>query len=178
MLALGCVRARSCGRTGSRFKTIAQASREDGFRKDETEVVYGGGKKEETVRVGQSVWASHLSSYISSLLIGCVLSRPSSSIGMSNGIIRSSMEKERGGLIMDELSTLTIWFSSYIAGMILTLLMPKLFAEPSRVEAKQDDVAHVLSYDRSAGKRTLVDGVCCDQSREGPNLQPCCVLSA
>lgn len=79
---------------------------------------------------------------------------------------------------MDELSTLTIWFSSYIAGMILTLLMPKLFSEPSRVEAKQDDVVRMLSYDRSAGKRTLADGVCCDRSREGPDLQPCCVPSA
>lgn len=79
---------------------------------------------------------------------------------------------------MDELSTLTIWFSSYIAGMILTLLMPKFFSEPSRVEAKQDDVIRVLSYDRSAGKRTLADVACCEWSRESQDLQPCCVPSA
>lgn len=84
---------------------------------------------------------------------------------------------EREGSIMDEWSTSTIWFSSYIAGMILTLLMPKLFSEPARVEAKQDDVIRVFSYDRSAGKVTLADVVCCERSREDLSLQPCCASS-
>lgn len=79
---------------------------------------------------------------------------------------------------MDEWSTLIIWFSSYIAGMILTLLMPKLFSEPSRLEAKQDDVVRVFSYDQIAGKRTFADVMCCDRSREDMDLEPCCVSSA
>jgi hypothetical protein len=66
MLALGRVRARSSGRTGPRFKAIAHSSCEDGFRKNEAEVVYGSGKKEEIVCVGHSVWTPHLSSSISS----------------------------------------------------------------------------------------------------------------
>ncbi len=46
MLALGRVRARSSGRAGPRFKTIAHMSCEEGFRKNEAEVVYGGGAEE------------------------------------------------------------------------------------------------------------------------------------
>ena len=79
---------------------------------------------------------------------------------------------------MDGLSPVIIWFSSYIAGMLLTLLMPKLFSEPSRVEARQDDVVRVFSYDRMAGEKTFADVMCCDRSREDLDLPPCCVSSA
>ena len=58
--------------------------------------------------------------------------------------------------------------------MILPLLMPKLFSEPARVEARQDDVVRVFSYDRMAGEKTFADVACCDRSREDLDLPPCC----
>jgi hypothetical protein len=75
---------------------------------------------------------------------------------------------------MDELSTLTIWFSSYIAGMILTLLMPKLFSEPSRIERNQENLMRMASYDQSETQKTLTDMVCSGLSRESSDLQTCC----
>lgn len=75
---------------------------------------------------------------------------------------------------MHELATVTIWFSLYILGALLTLLMPALFPEPSRIARKQDDQLHGASYEGSEGEQTLATMVCCGPSHEGLDFQTCC----
>lgn len=50
---------------------------------------------------------------------------------------------------MSDMAILAIWFASIIAGMILTLLMPVMFADSYAMEATQDERAHVPSQDNS-----------------------------
>lgn len=79
---------------------------------------------------------------------------------------------------MHELEIVTIWFSLYIVGILLTLLMPTLFPELSRIEKKQDDRICVASYEGSEGQKTLANIECCSPSQEGLDLQTCCPSSA
>jgi hypothetical protein len=79
--------------------------------------------------------------------------------------------------MMDELAPLTIWFSLNTAGTILTLLMPQLFPEPSRIERNDDFIVSVASSERSKVQTTLAHMVCCGPSREGLDLQTCCAPS-
>ena len=46
---------------------------------------------------------------------------------------------------MGDTVILVIWFASIIAGMILTLLKPVMFADSYAKEATQDERAHVTS---------------------------------
>lgn len=78
---------------------------------------------------------------------------------------------------MHEFATVTIWFSLYIAGMILTMLIPSAFPEPSRTEKIQDDRIPVPSYEGTEGQKTSANRVCCGQSHEGLEFQACCPSS-
>ena len=46
---------------------------------------------------------------------------------------------------MGDMVILVIWFASIIAGMILTLLMPIMFADSYAKETTQDERTHVTS---------------------------------
>jgi len=78
---------------------------------------------------------------------------------------------------MHEFAPLTIWFSLYIAGMLLTMLMPTLFSKPSRIERNQDDPIHAASYDRSEWQKASVNVLCCGPSHESLDFQTCCSSS-
>jgi hypothetical protein len=75
---------------------------------------------------------------------------------------------------MHEFATVTIWFSLYIAGMLLTMLMPKLFSEPSRIERNQDDRMRASSCKQLEGQKTLINVMCCSPLGEDIDLQTCC----
>ena len=75
---------------------------------------------------------------------------------------------------MHEFATVTIWFSLYIAGMLLTLLMPTLFSDPSRIKKSQDDLIRVSSYKGLEGQKTLANMACCGPSHESLDFQTCC----
>jgi hypothetical protein len=48
---------------------------------------------------------------------------------------------------MSDMAILAVWFASIIAGMMLTLLMPVMFADSHVKEAPQDECAHVTSQE-------------------------------
>ncbi len=52
---------------------------------------------------------------------------------------------ERKGTVMDHVAILVIWFSSVIAGMLLTMLLPRIFPEPHGNGVYQGEVAQVPS---------------------------------
>lgn len=58
------------------------------------------------------------------------------------------MEEKKGWVpVMAEMAILLVWCWSIIAGMILTLLMPVMFADSPAKNAAQDEPACVTSQD-------------------------------
>jgi hypothetical protein len=55
---------------------------------------------------------------------------------------KSRWDKRKDGMVMGDMAILVIWFASIVAGMILTLLMPVMFADSRVKEATQDERAH------------------------------------
>ena len=48
---------------------------------------------------------------------------------------------------MSDMATSAVWFASIIAGMMLTLLMPVMFADSHMKEASPDERTHVASQE-------------------------------
>ncbi len=58
------------------------------------------------------------------------------------------MEEKKGRVpVMAESAIVVIWFASIIAGMVLTMLMPKIFAESPANEVRQGEAAHAPSLE-------------------------------
>jgi hypothetical protein len=57
------------------------------------------------------------------------------------------MEEERKGFIMDGIAILAMWFASVIIGMILTMIMPQLFADTRGNEVYPDKTARTPSQE-------------------------------
>jgi len=52
---------------------------------------------------------------------------------------------------MHEMTVLTIWFAINIAGVILTILMPRIFPDAPHGAEARDNVAHRSSYEDLEG---------------------------
>ena len=57
---------------------------------------------------------------------------------------------------MHEMTALTIWFAINIAGVILTMLMPRIFPNAPHGAEAQDSVAHRSSYEDLEGDRMSI----------------------
>ena len=66
------------------------------------------------------------------------------------------MEKERKGFTMHEMTVLTIWFAINIAGVILTMLMPRIFPDAPRKVEKRDNVVQMSAYENLEGGSLLM----------------------
>lgn len=61
---------------------------------------------------------------------------------------------------MHDIEILAIWFSSVIGGMILTMLMPRIFSRSRGSGVNQDECERILAHQElheGAGSMTLIE---------------------
>lgn len=57
---------------------------------------------------------------------------------------------------MHEMTSVTIWFALYVAGAILTMLLPRIFPDAPGKGEERDNVVQMPAYERLEGGNILM----------------------